>query len=84
VALWRPSTGEWFILRSEDTTFYSAPFGTNGDIPAPGDYDGDGRFDVTVFRPSAATWFSQRTTAGTLIVQFGVVGDMPIPNAYVR
>ena len=84
VALWRPSTGEWFILRSEDTTFYSAPFGTSGDIPAPGDYDGDGRFDVTVFRPSSATWFAQRTTAGTLIQQFGLTSDTPIPNAFVR
>ncbi|HEX6125436.1 MAG TPA: kelch repeat-containing protein [Pyrinomonadaceae bacterium] len=83
VALWRPSTGEWFILRSEDTTFFSAPFGTNGDIPSPGDYDGDGRFDVTVFRPSDTNWYSQRTTAGTLIQQFGATGDRPVANAFV-
>jgi hypothetical protein len=83
VAFFRPSTGEWFILRSEDFSFFSFPFGTVGDIPAPGDYDGDGRHDATVFRPSNATWFSQRTTAGTLIQQFGATGDRPIPNAFV-
>ena len=36
VALWRPSTGEWFILRSEDYSYYSTAFGVTGDIPAPG------------------------------------------------
>ena len=46
-------------------------------------YDGDGRYDPTVFRPSAATWYSQRSTAGTLIQQFGASGDRPIPNAFV-
>jgi hypothetical protein len=59
-----PSTGEWFILRSENSSYYSVPFGTNGDVPAPGDYDGDGKFDTTVFRPSTATWYSNRSTAG--------------------
>ena len=83
VAFWRPSTGAWFVLRSENFSFFSFPFGTNGDIPAPGDYDGDGRYDGTVFRPSTATWYSERTTAGTLIRQFGAAGDRPIPNAYV-
>ena len=56
-AFWRPSTGEWFILRSEDSSYYSVPFGANGDLPVPGDYDGDGRFDTAVFRPSGSTWY---------------------------
>jgi hypothetical protein len=63
--------------------YFSFPFGTVGDIPAPGDYDGDGKFDATVFRPSSATWYSQRTTAGILIQQFGAAADRPIPNAFV-
>jgi hypothetical protein len=83
VAIWRPTTGEWFIVRSEDFSFYGFPFGTNGDVIAPGDYDGDGKFDPTVFRPSSATWFIARTTAGTQIVQFGANGDQPVPNAFV-
>jgi len=82
--IFRPSTGQWFVLRSEDFSFYSFPFGTNGDIPVPGDYDGDGRNDAAVFRPSTSTWFAQRSTAGTLIQQFGITGDIPLPSAYVR
>jgi hypothetical protein len=83
IGIWRPTTGEWFIVRSEDFSFYGFPFGANGDVVSPGDYDGDGKFDATVFRPSSATWFISRTTAGTQIVQFGATGDRPLPNAYV-
>jgi hypothetical protein len=74
---------KWLIVRSEDFSFYGFPFGMNGDVVAPGDYDGDGKFDATVFRPSSATWFISRTTAGTQIVQFGANGDRPLPNAFV-
>ncbi|MBP7375283.1 MAG: VCBS repeat-containing protein [Pyrinomonadaceae bacterium] len=83
IAFWRPSNGSWFILRSEDLSFYSFPFGTSGDLPLIGDFDGDGKSDPGVFRPSTSNWFVQRSTAGTLIRQFGVTGDLPIPNSFV-
>ena len=35
IAFFRPGTGEWFILRSEDNSYYSFPFGLKGDIPTP-------------------------------------------------
>ncbi len=82
-AIWRPSNGNWFILRSEDFSFYAFPFGTTNDVPVAGDYDGDGRTDAAVFRPSNSTWYVQRTTAGILIQQFGIAGDLAIPNAFV-
>ena len=84
IAFWRPSNGNWFILRSEDLSFFAFPFGATGDVPVPGDYDGDGKFDAGVFRPSTFNWFVQRSTAGTLIQQFGIAGDRPTPNAFVR
>ena len=84
IAFWRPSTGFWFILRSEDLSFFSFPFGATGDVPVPGDYDGDGKFDAGVFRPTTFNWFVQRSTAGTLIQQFGIAGDRPPPNHFVR
>ena len=83
IAFWRPSTGFWFVQRSEDNSFFSFPFGTTGDIPVAGDYDGDGRQDAAVFRPSTATWFANRSTAGTLIQQFGLSTDTPVPSAFV-
>lgn len=84
VAFWRPSTGEWFILRSENLSYYSVPFGANGDLPVPGDYDGDGRFDTAVFRPAGATWYVNRSTAGTLITNWGASTDTPVPNVFVK
>ncbi|NNE65048.1 MAG: VCBS repeat-containing protein, partial [Pyrinomonadaceae bacterium] len=84
VAFFRPTTGEWFVLRSEDFSFFSFPFGTNGDIPVPGDYDGDGTADAAVFRPSNNTWFLSQSTSGFEAVGFGIAGDIPTPNAYVR
>ena len=83
IAFWRPSNGNWFILRSEDLSFFAFPFGATGDLPLAGDYDGDGRSDAGVFRPSTLTWYIQRSTAGTLIQQFGANGDLPIPNSFV-
>ena len=84
IAFWRPSTGFWNVLRSDDLSFFAFPFGTTGDVPVPGDYDGDSKFDAGVFRPSNTTWYANRSTAGTLIQQFGSTGDLPLPNAYVR
>lgn len=83
VAVFRPPNGNWYVLRSENSTFYAFPFGANGDLPFAGDFDGDGKSDAGVFRPSNSNWFVQRTTAGTLIQQFGISGDKPIPNVFV-
>jgi hypothetical protein len=84
VAIWRPSTGEWFVLRSEDFSYYSVPFGASSDLPTPGDYDGDDKFDTAVYRPSTATWYVNRSTAGIHIQTFGLSTDVPLPYVYVR
>jgi len=84
IGFFRPSSGEWFILRSEDNSFFSFPFGGLGDIPAAGDYDGDGTADAAVFRPSTTNWFINGSQAGTIIQTFGAPGDVPVPNAYVQ
>jgi hypothetical protein len=38
IAVWRPSNGNYFVLRSSTNlaTFFSFPFGQNGDIPVQG------------------------------------------------
>ena len=58
-------------------------FGTNGDVPAPGDIDGDGKLDDVVFRPSTGVWYVLRSTdLGFPAVQWGLNGDVPAIGDY--
>jgi uncharacterized delta-60 repeat protein len=82
-AVFRPSTRDWFILRSTDNTTVAFQFGLTGDVPIDGDFDGDGRNDLAVFRPSSGEWFFLRSSDGTtLATQFGQTGDKPVPGDY--
>jgi hypothetical protein len=40
-AIWGSSNGTWSVLRSEDSSYYSVPFGTTGDVPVPADFDAE-------------------------------------------
>lgn len=47
------------------------------------DYDGDGKADVSVFRPSENKWFIYRSSDGQVLQQiFAVSDDIPVPADY--
>jgi hypothetical protein len=47
------------------------------------DFDGDGRDDVSYFRPSTGTWFtSTNPQLNYGAVSFGATGDLPVPADY--
>jgi hypothetical protein len=46
------------------------------------DFDGDGKTDVSVFRPSEGNWFVDRSTAGFFAVKFGLANDVLVPGDY--
>ncbi len=54
LGIWRPKTGEWWILSGGQIIF---EYGQNGDQPVQGDFDGDGKTDFSVFRPSNGIWY---------------------------
>ena len=83
IAFWRPN-GFWYVLRSEDSSYYAFPFGSNGDVPSAGDFDGDGKFEEAILRQPGSQWFIANSGGGTVITQFGAAGDTPVPSAFVR
>lgn len=50
----------------------------------PGDYGGDGRADLAVYRPATGQWIVRLPDGGATITQFGdpSQGDIPVPGNY--
>ncbi len=46
------------------------------------DFDGDGRTDLSIFRPSDGTWWMNRSVAGVKAQAWGSNGDIPVPGDY--
>jgi hypothetical protein len=87
LAVWRPSTGIWYVLGGPGSqqTFFQWGNGTTNppDIPVPGDYDGDGKTDFAIFRQSTGEWWeSLSANGGTSVPQFGSNGVKPAQADY--
>lgn len=63
-----------------DTNFTVA--GLAGPPRSRADFDGDGKTDASVFRPSNGNWYLNRTTAGSIQQIWGLNGDVPTPGDY--
>lgn len=90
IATVRGSGGQivWFVRPSTTGVNTGAPTATFGasatDFPTVGDYDGDGKTDFAIWRPSAtpgasAFWYLG-SGGGTVAVPFGANGDYPVAN----
>jgi hypothetical protein len=93
IAVYRPSTGEWFLRLSTQNYAIAAgnwyfQWGIPGDVPLSGDFDGDGKSDISVYRPSTGEWFHRLSTqgyaigAGNFYSQWGVPGDVPVTGDF--
>jgi len=73
IALFRPSTGQWFITNNDHSVASSFVYGTKGDRPLVGDWFGQGVSKVGVYRPSTGQFFR----IGSAAIRFGNIGDTP-------
>lgn len=80
ISVFRPNEGNWYIMRSSDSTVTGQNFGLATDTLVPADYDGDGKTDIAVFRNG--TWFMQKSRDGFAASAFGQSGDIPEPGDF--
>jgi hypothetical protein len=78
----------WYVIPSSTGNFYGAQWGLSTDFTAPGDYDGDGKFDFAIQRPGAtptsqATFYiNTSSNGGMLVYPWGWSKDMVVPGDY--
>jgi glucose/arabinose dehydrogenase len=87
LAVYRPSTGSWFVRSSTSnfTTSSVRQWGLGGDVPVQGDYDGDGTIDLAVWRPFDGNWYILASSTGFIpsqLVHLGLPSDVPVPGDY--
>lgn len=66
------------------TDFVSVPWGATGDIPVPGDFDGDRKFDFHVARASGGnyTHYQKLSNGGTAAFNYGLSSDKLVPGLF--
>lgn len=75
------SANEFRVRKSTDSSFVEYSLGNGTGRIAPGDFNGDGRTDATVF--NAGTWTYKTTpTANPLTITLGTTGDIPVAADY--
>jgi YVTN family beta-propeller protein len=71
-------TSETFYLRDSNGGYSSIAFGSPGNMPIVGDWNGDGITKVGTYVSSTETFYLRNSDGTYQTIQFGSPGDMPI------
>jgi hypothetical protein len=83
LAVWRKSTGTWYVLNSSNQQWTVQQWGNSTDQAAPADYDGDGKTDFSIFRPSEGNWYVIGSSDGAMSSShLGIGTDTVAPADY--
>ena len=82
VGVYRPSEGNWYVLRSGTNTLNVTHLGSGTDILVQGDYDGDGQADWAVYHPTGQWEVILSSTGATITKPFGLNTDIAVPGDY--
>jgi hypothetical protein len=90
LSVYKPVTPEegagaenWRILLSSSDFTLSQSWRVDiGFVPVPGDYDGDGRTDPSVYDPETGSWFGHGFPPNATGPIWGAPGDVPVPADY--
>lgn len=80
LAVWRPSSGVWYVYNLVTSSWMQYSWGTSGDTPMQGDYDGDGKTDFAIVRPTSGTfvWYIDYSGGGSTQFTLGLTSDTPL------
>ena len=56
--------------------------GGGSDVRSRADFDGDGRTDLSIFRPSEGNWYINGSTNGFGVINWGIPTDVIVPGDY--
>ena len=95
IGVFRPSTGYWYLDLNGNGQFDSCGtdaciyYGTAGDLPVTGDWNGDSVTEIGVFRPSTGRWYldlnGDRAWSGCGTdgcYYYGTNGDLPVTGKW--
>ena len=80
LTIFRPTTGDWWWIRSSDNVVNVLHWGVDQDIAVPADYDGDNKTDQAVYRRSSPNgiFYVNGSQSGFQTFVWGVPSDLPV------